>query len=285
MNRRLIALVVFAPFVLPTPDKVVAEEVQRTLADIVEDNPTLPDVERQFRNLRIDGEWMAANLQSGQWTSDSYGSDGVDHYQDMTRATYHPCGPNNVIYVTKSGDNDAGRKAFLGVIHLATRTDSDATNGERLRSNLIERDEESSRTSPASSDRVIRRIEYDHWKHPGGCQMVGDILAVPFEQPYNDVTHPRSQVYFYNCIDRLNPVKLDYELTVRYRYGLYIQAACRGGCCRHRETHGRTVCARRDLRAESARHLLCIERDQLLAPRFRIHAVRRVGSNRTAGTG
>ena len=90
------------------------------------------------------------------------------------------------------------------------------TNGERLASNRLQRDEDTGSTYPDAisypllGDHTVKSIQLSYpnmcawynpsnpeqptlnhcpsWMHPGGMQVVGNILFVPVERPYGTLT-------------------------------------------------------------------------------------------------
>lgn len=197
-----------------------------------EANAVVADVPQQFFNLRHQGEWLAAHPQGGQSITGS----GDRHYQGVVRAPYKAGGPNDVFYVTKSGHPDDNEEAFLGVVQLRSRSAIDGASapfGERMRSNLLQRGTETADTAPPTTDRVVRRIEFSDWKHPGGLQMTGDILVVPMEQPIDalgeTIEDKDCEIWFYDCTDRLNPVRMDYTLVLDIDTGLSYKPRAEAG--------------------------------------------------------
>ena len=60
-------------------------------------------------------------------------------------------------------------------------------DGERMRSNRLRRNSETTDTPPETTDRVVRTILFDgttewpHYDHPGGMQQIGDIVVLALE--------------------------------------------------------------------------------------------------------
>jgi hypothetical protein len=111
------------------------------------------------------------------------------HYQGMARST-GPGVPH--LFVTHNGNHNPNSCPFrhdypgeLLVVQMASRSD----DGERLRSNRIQRDKSTVDTPPASEDTTVAVVRFDGrngwpaYHHPGGVQLVGDVLAVPLEGP------------------------------------------------------------------------------------------------------
>ncbi len=205
----------------------------------LKDNVAVHDVEYAFDALRNEGEWIGAyvdNVPTGGLGKSDYLF--PDHYQGIVRPPFRPDSDNNIFYVSKSGSvasNGNPADNYLGIvrIHSATRdqnnnllVDSSAKWGERLRSNLLKKGDETSGTNPASlNDRVTIIEAYSEFEHPGGMQMVGDILAVPMEgrpEGYQEnytrsdgqVVNSYSKIYFYDTADRRSPRRLPYSLDM-----------------------------------------------------------------------
>lgn len=186
-------------------------------AQPLEDNPATDDVVTSFARLRTQGEWLAAHLTSGMPDSGALGEGTDKHYQGIQRGPYHPGGANNYLYVTRSGRvDDSADLGFLAVIQLGTRQH----HGERFRSNVLAKGSESSDTLPATSDRVVHVTYYTDYQHPGGIQMVGDILAVPLETAKDGLGLPEGKIRFYDCSDPDNPLALPYELDFDEKVGV-----------------------------------------------------------------
>lgn len=188
----------------------------RAQTPVLESNQAIGDVETAFDRLRGQGEWLGANRKAGMPLS-GFLLKTTRHYQGVARAPWHKDGDNRILYLTRSGDvEDSDNLGFLAVVQLGTR-DQD---GERFRSNLLEIGKETSATSPQPSDKVIKFIEFTDYQHPGGIQMVGDILAVPLEAPKEGLGLPDAVIRFFDCRDPENPVKLNYELEFDTNIGV-----------------------------------------------------------------
>ena len=102
--------------------------------------------------------------------------------------------------------NDPNNLGLLAVVQLATRDQ----HGERFRSNLLEEGKETRATRPDPTDKVIKVIEYTDYEHPGGIQMIGDILAVGIDTRKAGSTIFPSAVLFYDCRDPKDPKLMGY---------------------------------------------------------------------------
>lgn len=101
------------------------------------------------------------------------------------------------------GEDDPGN---LLVVRLGSR-DND---GERLRSNRLKRDTDISDTAPPAEDTTVNFFTYDgtvegfpSYGHPGGMQVVNDVLVVALESPYDG--DPDALFVFYDISDPENP--------------------------------------------------------------------------------
>jgi hypothetical protein len=131
-----------------------------------------PEVENQFARLQLHGDAMAFHLGEGDDPT------VFDHYQGIARFN----GPDGTPYIilTRSWNPRPGE---LLVVEMASRD----KHGERLRSNLLERGVEMKDTVPPYEDRGVSHIHFNgqngwpKFSHPGGPQLVGDVLVVPLE--------------------------------------------------------------------------------------------------------
>ena len=149
------------------------------------------------------------------------------HYQSLARSN----GPGTpYFFVTKSGNHPGGicvtfcsgtplpctevgdGPGNLLIVRMGSR-DAD---GERLRSNRIVRNTETEDSVAPQADEVVKVITFDGsgvWPafgHPGGVQVVGDVLAVALEHPYgaDDVANGYNAIQFIDVSDPENPSPL-----------------------------------------------------------------------------
>ncbi len=117
------------------------------------------------------------------------------HYQGIVRAE---TAGTPYFFITRSGNATItcplvpDTPGELVVVRMGTR-DSD---GERLRSNRLALDSRINSTPPAAADRGVVSIPLDGttqdgfgntwpgWSHPGGCQLIDDVLVVPVEHNF-----------------------------------------------------------------------------------------------------
>jgi hypothetical protein len=149
----------------------------------------VPDVVAQFGALALRPDGLAFDI------GNSPDANKCQHYQGIARKN----GPDGTpyLFVTKSGNVPTGciGDDIPGSL-LVARMDSRDKTGERMRSNRFFRDE-----PPHADPRdvVVRTISFDggaEWPdhgattgwpaygHPGGMQIIGDVLAVAMETPY-----------------------------------------------------------------------------------------------------
>jgi hypothetical protein len=175
------------------------------------------DVAGQFDSLARRGDGLAFNLGSvPDWLEPSL----CKHMQGLARLP----GPGTpYIFVSRSG-NDPGFSCVTGFESdvpgsvFVVRMGSRETSGERMRSNRLVRGWPSPLvqtvagpqlwTKPAdSSDRLVGTVDFagrgwPNYMHPGGMQIVDNVLAVAVEAPYLLTTTKDNAIVF---IDVANP--------------------------------------------------------------------------------
>ncbi len=162
-----------------------------------------------FDNLKHHGEPLAFNHDGGPVDFNSIPSDS--HYQGIARM-----GGAGVPYLFVTGSVKSGDKK--GVL-LSVRMGSRGTDGERLRSNRLAKDQSMGDTAPPSTDKVAAYREFD-WDHPGGVQLCGDILAVPLEGA-NFTTTDEGRIVFFDVSNPESPVELAPKITsTAHKFGV-----------------------------------------------------------------
>jgi hypothetical protein len=166
----------------------------------------VPDVVAQFNALAPRPEALAFRRGA------SPEAELCKHYQGMARKD----GPDGTpyLFITKSGNVPDGIACFgdhePGYLIVA-RMGSREKTGERLRSNLWP-----SGLLPATDlpdDVVVTSIPLDgqdgwpRYRHPGGMQIVGDVMAIGIENPAL-ASHPRAIIQFVNITNPENPTPL-----------------------------------------------------------------------------
>ncbi len=192
----------------------------------LENNVAVANAVSQFTNIKNDGEWIGAfkhpNIPDTNQSS-------KDHYQGIYRAPFHAGANNNILYVSKSGPASEN-KNYIGTVQITSAaSESNVRMGERMGSNLLIKNLKPGDSLPfhnntvALNDKVINAQVSQHWKHPGGMQMVGDIMAVPLEQPLITQQYQRSdgvfvssasRIAFYNCSNPASPRQMNYILDM-----------------------------------------------------------------------
>lgn len=166
-----------------------------------EDNVPVQNVTTAYNNLKHHGEPLAFRPAGGPAVLGGVPTDS--HYQGIVRAA----GPGEPHLFVSSAVKSGDKKANLISVRLASR-DND---GERLRSNRLQKDSGGRDTMPPPEDRVVSYRPFD-WKHAGGMQACGDILAVPLEDP-NFTTSLQSRIAFFDVRDPARPVELSTSIT------------------------------------------------------------------------
>jgi hypothetical protein len=170
----------------------------------------LPDVITQFNDLSVRPDPF------GFFRGSSPDPELCKHYQGMVRVEAADGTPYFI--VTRSGvvpdEGIAGVICFgsddpgnLLIVRLGSRD----KNGERLRSNRLHKDRDISDTAPPSEDTTVNFFTYDgtvegfpNYGHPGGMQVVDNVLVVPLESPYGG--GPDALFMFYDISDPEHPV-------------------------------------------------------------------------------
>jgi len=168
----------------------------------------VPGVVAQFQALSERGDALGFGIGSSPDPTVSH------HYQGIARS-HGPGRP--YFFITRSDDAPAN----LLVVSMESRP----TNGERLRSNRLKRGEDTDDTPPPSNDKVIAWHPFyspfngwPNYKHAGGIQLLGDVLAVPMEGPFLGETR-ETLIVFFDVSDPLNPQIIN-ELSIDPTGGL-----------------------------------------------------------------
>ena len=180
-----------------------------------------PDVPGQIRSIAKRADALGFHIGTSSDPSMCY------HYQSVARSN----GPGTpYFFVSKSGNHPGLICVTLcsgvplpctevgdgpGEL-LIVRMGSRGTDGERLRSNRLVRDTETQDSAPPASDTVASVVVFDGngpwpaYGHPGGMQVVGDVLAVALEHPYSaeDVADGVNAIQFIDVSDPENPAPL-----------------------------------------------------------------------------
>jgi hypothetical protein len=157
-----------------------------------------PDVVDQFNSLARRGDGLAFNLGSIPREIDP---SLCKHLQGLARLP----GPGTpYLYISRSG-NDPGASCITGFEPddpgniFIVRMGSRETSGERLRTNRLVRDWPGQLSTPIgpvpwtkppdSRDRLVGYVslsgDWPYYAHPGGMQIVDNVLAVAVETPYD----------------------------------------------------------------------------------------------------
>jgi hypothetical protein len=168
----------------------------------------VPDVVRQFNDLSERPDAMGFELRGPDPSA-------CRHHQAIVRTEAADGTPYFI--VSRSGilpplldcpyqaGGDGSPTSNLYIIRMGSRD----KHGERLRSNRLRRDLTTSDTPPDQRDGVVRSIAYDgteaeNYGHPGGMQLVGNILALALEKPQAPGL-PSTMIQFLDVGDPENP--------------------------------------------------------------------------------
>jgi hypothetical protein len=171
----------------------------------------VPDVVDAFHKLARRAEPLAARRTLGHQATDCKHQEGMARKDAADGTPY--------VFISKSG-KDPGIACFvddepgyLSVIKMGSRP----KNGERMRSNLYPLDGSPLVDRPniaSGEDVVVKSIPLDglhgfpSYMHPGGMQVVGDLLVIGTEDPYNQPGLDDHTVLFVDVSDPANPVWL-----------------------------------------------------------------------------
>lgn len=172
----------------------------------------LADVESQFDALALRPDGLAFGIGT------SPDPRICKHYQGMARIN----GPDGTPYMilSRSGNQPGGVGSISCPFEdddpgnlLIVRMGSRDTNGERLRSNRFVRDWPINGdihvpigpTPPDYRDHVVTTIsfdgsDWDNYAHPGGMQVIEDVLVLAMEEPYDD-SLPDNLFMFFDMSD------------------------------------------------------------------------------------
>ncbi len=138
-----------------------------------EDNPRVPNVIDQFNKLKHHGEAL------GFYRGQTFGTSEELHYQGIVRKN----GPGTpYLFLDQNGrDNGSWLPGRLSVIRMGSR----GTDGERMRSNRLQPNQDIDGTPPPAEDVGVASLVFNGhngipaYAFPGGMQVIGNLLAVP----------------------------------------------------------------------------------------------------------
>lgn len=149
-------------------------------------NPCLPEVDAALSGLRSHGDIMGFQMNGAQDVSLMRG-----HWQGVQRPMTDSV---QYLYVSRSG----AEIAFV-VVKMESRNPA----ATRFRSNRLNPALPLHETSPPAGDRIIKEVAGEPgFDHAGGMQIIGNILAVPFEDHKN-----KSCVVLYDLKNPEDPAK------------------------------------------------------------------------------
>ena len=168
----------------------------------------VPDVVGQFTALTQRADAMGFEL---------YGPDPsqCDHMQAIVRVDAADGTP--YFLVSRSTQDEGTNPLCEGGsthsnIYIVKMGSRDKT-GERLRSNRLARDQETTDTAPDPADKVVGTLLFDgssewpHYDHPGAMQLVGNVMALALEAGQSG--QPATKILFFDVSDPEHPGLLD----------------------------------------------------------------------------
>jgi hypothetical protein len=180
----------------------------------------VPDVIEQFNKLALRPDPLAFGL------GDAPDPTITKHYQGIVRKH----GPGTPYLFLSHSRNDTpecfGCSSDPGDL-LIVRMGSRDTNGERLRSNRLVRDWDIAENLPAGEnpwptppdprDTTVAVVYFNgqygwpNYGHPGGMQLLGDVLVVPLSHPYSG--GPLNLILFLDVSNPETPVLLENQFA------------------------------------------------------------------------
>jgi hypothetical protein len=168
----------------------------------------VPNVEEQFGALTVRPDAMGFEL---------HGPDPSQcrHMQGLARIDGADGTP--YLFVSRSGKDtgvrcDPWEGSSRSNIYIVKMGSRDKT-GERMRSNRLRKGMETTDTPPEPTDLPIRSLLFDgtsiwpHYEHPGGMQVVGDVLALALEDGQSG--EPPAKILFIDVSNPEEPTMLD----------------------------------------------------------------------------
>lgn len=228
MSRRL-GLVVAGVLLCPA---LVAQAGASTGSTADLDYPV--DVEAQFAALTERADAMGFHMGDApfdpslcrHWQGVARSQGEGTPYLFVARSGNQPPAPciqwceDNNVPCTEVGDGPG----HLVVVEMGSRD----TSGERLRSNRLQRGVDQEDTVPDARDRIVTTVTFDGtdgwpaYGHPGGLQLVGDVLVVPLETPYEG-SQDVNEILFVDVSDPTVPTlisTLPVDVTDTFTAGL-----------------------------------------------------------------
>ncbi len=200
LTHLALALVVVVGLMLPGVESVAAADAPPLTGFAVcpwgsdDCNVCVPDVPGAIRALRNRGDIMGFHMN---------GAPDVDlfhHWQGVQRPM---SGGGRYLVVSRSLETESTDVSFV-VVEMASRND----DGLRFRSNRLAPSIDFDSTPPPLEDTVVAIVPHEvGYLHAGGIQLLGNVLAVPFE-----TGNPTSKVVLFDLADPLNPVRLENEV-------------------------------------------------------------------------
>jgi len=188
---------------------------------IAQQMETVHDIKAQFASIDYHGDPIGWNLGVADNPSLCKHYQGVVRYNDPAGVPY--------LFVTRSGNKtdscpfDNSYPGELVVVRMGSRP----THGDRMRSNKWAKGKKPNKTVPDSADKAVKSFHFDTsgsspdwpdlvpalgpnviYHHPGSPQILGDVLAIPLEEPGSGSALTDTRVLFVDISDPENPVPL-----------------------------------------------------------------------------
>jgi hypothetical protein len=166
------------------------------------ENFKVKNIQNEFFMLPKEPEYLAAKIPKGLFPNRRYTSHTLfsnnklkNHFQGIQRLRQ-----SNYFFLS-AGDS-TGKFAQYYLVHVNPHSQKQAPIG----SNLL------NKGKAPSTDKLVELFHLNKGKnkywHAGGMGIMGDILAVPLENPSENA----SEIVFYNLKDPLNPMKYPFSI-------------------------------------------------------------------------
>jgi len=101
-------------------------------------------------------------------------------------------------YLALTTGKDGSGGQILRIVDMESRKDKD---GKAFGTNK----DNNRKRAPPGDDKVVKTIDSSVWKHGGGIQSSGNLLAVPFDQAQSSSTSRKSDILLYDVANPKNP--------------------------------------------------------------------------------
>jgi len=149
-------------------------------------NVCLKNVKQSFNNVAKEGSYLGFAMGDSNDVSNS------NHWQGVARLMSDS---GRYLALTTGKHSSGGH--ILRIVKMGSRSD----DGQAFGTNKNNKRKQ----APPSNDKVVKTIDSSVWKHGGGIQSSGNLLAVPFDQAQSSSTTRKSDILLYDVANPENP--------------------------------------------------------------------------------